>query len=261
MPQCPKQSARSPKGAPGSEEARIDPGEGHIDTFTLRLYRLLGSRLMLKRRPKRRKGARNRSEQRIEISTVFDNGNAGNVVEVEEEATEGTMNTIDAHQDTQGLHLQDDVALHLAPITEVQHQDETWTHTYQEGVQTVDLTIEDRVDHPRAEDPFLAHDLFLQSVRGGGHIATMSRLDHGIAGVYLLAHHLQRDEGTIGAEDQEVHGAVIELDPLHLQMPLAHHLPEDLEGGEVLQSPLAAALLQRGVGVALHLHQGHILAH
>lgn len=217
---------------------------------------------MLKRQPKRPKGARNWSGQRIGILTTSDNGSVVNALEVEGEAIEATMTMTDAHQDTLDLHLQDAAALHLAPIIVARHHDVTRIRTYQEAVQTVDQTIKGAVDRLRAEDLCLAPDLSLQSIQDVGDIAMMSRPDHGIAGGCRAERHPQCDEGTIEAEDEEVHGVVIELDPLHLQMPLAHHLPEDLEGGEVLQSPLTAAVLQqRGGGVALPLPQGHVLAH
>ena len=217
---------------------------------------------MLKKQPRRLKGARNRSGQRTGTSTTSDNESAANVLEDEEELIEAIMTTTVAHQDTPDLHLQDAVVLRLAPTIVARHHDGTPIRTYQEAVQTVDLTIEGGVGRLRAEDLSLARGPSLQSIQDVGNIATMSRPGHGIAGPCQAERHPQCDEGTIEAEDEEVHGVVIELDPLHLQMmPLAHHFPEDLEGGEVLQSPLAAAVLQRGGGVVLPLPQGHVLAH
>ena len=70
------------------------------------------------------------------------------------------------------------------------------------------------------------------------------RLHRATAAVALADHHLQPDAEMSEIREEEVQGAVIELDPLHLQMPHAHHLPEDLRGGEALQRPLLAAHLQ-----------------
>lgn len=217
---------------------------------------------MLRKQPKRPKNARKWSAQRTGTSKTSDNGSAANGLEAEGEAIEATMTTTDAHQDIPDLHLQDAAARRLAPIIVAGHHDGTLIRTFQEAVQTVDPTIEGVVDRLQAEDPCLARDPSHQSIQDVGDIVMMSRLDQDIAGACRAERHLQCDEGTIEAEDEEVHGVVIELDPLHLQMPLAHHLPEDLEGGEVLQSPLAAAVLQqRGGGVALPLPHGHVLAH
>lgn len=71
---------------------------------------------MLKKQPKRLKGARNRSGQRIGTSTISGNGSAANAFEVEGEAIEATMIMTDAPHDTPDLHLQDAAALRLATI-------------------------------------------------------------------------------------------------------------------------------------------------
>ena len=57
---------------------------------------------------------------------------------------------------------------------------------------------------------------------------------------------------------------VIERDPLHRQIPLAHDLPEEPEEDTGLQFPLAAEALHlgqdaNGSGADRHLYQGHVL--
>ena len=70
------------------------------------------------------------------------------------------------------------------------------------------------------------------------------------------------------AEEQgaEAQGAVIELDPLHLQIPLAHDLPEDIaQDSNLLFHPAVLIVLEgqdmKGVGANQYLYQGHVLAH
>lgn len=81
-----------------------------------------------------------------------------------------------------------------------------------------------------------------------------------IADIHLADRLVLRVEVMAEIEDQEVRGVVTELDPLHLQIPLAHHLPEDLEGDVMLQSPHVAALPHLGADAPLHLYHDHVLA-
>ena len=59
---------------------------------------------------------------------------------------------------------------------------------------------------------------------------------------------------------------VIEHDPLHRQIPLAHDLVEELGKDASCPYPLAAVVLDperdaSGVSVDRHLYQGHVLIH
>ncbi len=65
----------------------------------------------------------------------------------------------------------------------------------------------------------------------------------------------------IETEDREVQGAVIEQDPSHLQIPLAHDLPEDLGGGAMHQSHHVAVLRPLGVDVPPPPYPGLVPVH
>ena len=167
---------------------------------------------------------------------------------------EATMITIDDHQDTQDLHLPDVAARPHARTTAAPHQDAMLIPTFLVAVivMTVGWTGADVVVHHLCDQsPAQGHLRLFRLIAQG--IEMRSRRGKGLVGTHLVDLLPLYVEDMAEIEDEEVQGAVIELDPLHPQIPLTHDLPEDLEGGAMVQYPHAAALHRLGADAPLHL--------
>lgn len=173
------------------------------------------------------------------------------------------MTMIDVHQDTRDLHLQGVTAHRLALVTAALRQGVMSIPTYLEvvAVATIDRTTVDGVAHLPSGEPYLGRVRLPLLHRAASEKGTRS-----LPGLCIVD---QRPIGLlppcvadmIETKDQEVQGAVTEQDPSHLQIPLAHDLPEDLGGGAMHQSPHVAVLRHLGVDVPLHPNPGLILVH
>ena len=167
---------------------------------------------------------------------------------------EAIMITIDGHQDTQDLHPPDVAARPLARTTAGPHQDVMLIPTFLVGVTVMaiegmeaDVVVHHLCDLSPGQGH---HRLFLLIAQS---IEMRSRQGKGLVDTHLVDHLPLYVEDMAETEDEGVQGAVIELDPLHPQIPLAHNLPEDLEGGAMVQYPHAAALHRLGADALLHL--------
>lgn len=198
---------------------------------------------------------------------TFANGNAANAVEVGVEAIGAIMTMIDVHEEIRDLHLPGVTAHRLALITAALRQDVTSILTFLEVVSVampvaiVDWTTADGIAHPPADDLSLGHIRLLLPQGVAIEIGMRS-----LRGLYIIDQCLTvrlppSVENVIGTGDLEVQGAVIEQDPSHLQIPLAHDLPEDLGGGATHQSPHAAVLRHLGVDIPLHPYPGLVPVH
>lgn len=118
--------------------------------------------------------------------------------------------------------------------------------------------------HRLEGDPYLPHGLVLKPLPGGEDMRTMNlrKQDTGVG-----HHHSQTSVGAEHMEETEgieAQGVVIEQDPSHRQIPLAHDLPEEPAKDVQLHHPLVVAALHQWqgmniVGVDRHQYQGHVL--
>ena len=171
------------------------------------------------------------------------------------------MTTTDVHRDIQDPHLQGVAVLRLALITAALHRDVMSIPTYPVAViaAIADRMKEDDVAHPPSGDLSLGHGQLHLPHRTTRKMATRNVDRPGTVDTRQVDPPPLCVEGIVGTEDQEVQGAVTELDPLHLQIPLTHDLPEDLKRGAMLQSPHVVVPRHLGVDAPLHLYPDHVL--
>lgn len=154
------------------------------------------------------------------------------------------MTMTDVHQDTRDPHLPGAAARRLAQTTAALHRDVMLTPMcLVVAVVAIDNMMEvDGVVHHPSGDPSLSLLRLLLLHHADIGIEMMNRPSIGIVDQQPADLCPGCVEVMVETEDQEMQGVVIEQDPLHLQIPLAHHLPEDLRGGAIHQSPHVAAV-------------------
>ena len=220
----------------------------------------------MQRKPlKRHSDERSRRSNVTGISILFVNGSAVNVGEAVVEAIGEVEISIEAHLGILDLHLHDVEVHPPEPIIVALHLGVTSTHTFQATVVAVDH-MSDVVDHPQQEGQSRGLLLDLLHHRDAGAVTTTNRQDHAVDDVILPDLQPHRPEVLVEAREEEVQVVVmLELDPSHLQKPLAHVPLEETGSGDPLPSPLVALLLvpdQGALGGDLQRpHQGHVLVH
>ena len=120
--------------------------------------------------------------------------------------------------------------------------------------------------HRPPEDPHLRQGLALEPHHHDENTRVMKDEEQGADASHQYDHPLLSAEPLEGILGVEALGVVIEHDPLHRQIPLAHDLVEELGKDASCPYPLAAVVLgpgrdASGVSVDRHLYQGLVLVH
>ena len=192
--------------------------------------------------------------------------NVANEVEVEAGETEAVMVTTDQYGNIQG-HLHHGVAAHHLPDpnTVVLRPGVKSIHTYLEDVMAENSMAECLEDRQMCEDLLLYLYLAPEHHPGGGPITTMILVQSRVT-MLRVDHRFLSVRHSGGMEGGRAQGAVIELDPFHRQIPLAHDLPEEPDEDASLHQCLADTVLHEAqgmnnVGDDRHHIQGHVLVH
>lgn len=188
---------------------------------------MVDSRSMLKELPKRHNAARSKSDSEIETSILSDNERGANegAEEGAEAIEEAIVISIGARREIQGLHLLD-VEVHHLPFV-VLHFHVRLTHTFHlaEGVagQMTDdagrLLLEGRLP-TRGPDLELHHVEDTKMTILQDHAVDILRADLELLHTGNMAEIEIRNFGDV---------VMIEPDPIHVQIPLAHVPPDEVE--------------------------------
>ncbi|KAL8850702.1 MAG: hypothetical protein Q9221_004350 [Calogaya cf. arnoldii] len=196
------------------------------------------------------------AEKAAEEAQPSGKGSELSEVEVVEEATEGTMITIGVHLDTPCLHHHGANDHHPQPSIVDLHREIMSTLIYL--VTEMDGDVIPGPDHLGFDD--LPVDLYPVQERRPQGVTEMT-----IRGLDAAATVTADPERLFAEVKDEKKGrelitvVVIELDPIRLQIHLAHDHPEDREGDAALRYHLAVLLLQQSHAIAsmavLHHHR------
>ncbi len=191
-------------------------------------------RSMPRKPPQKRNAARSRKGSETATLTPSGRESEANVVEVAAEVTRGIMTTIDDLHETRDLHPPDAEA--PLPAIAGLPQDVRSTPTYLVAKLVVGQ-MRDDVDHLLQNDRVRTRDL-LQGLPHDEDIETMTRRNQDVGLTPQVDLEVLHAGGMIETEkENEVqHAVIIEIDPYHLQIPLAHVPPEDVLGNALLPS-------------------------
>ena len=229
LSQCSEQPAGRTKRTTRGEEARIDTREGpppsiqHNNAGGLTVT----SRSTPRGPPKKHNAARSRKNREIKTLTTSGNENVASEDEDGVEAIGAATILTDGRHETRGLRLPGAEA-HLAfPLIGVQSIRTFPLVVVAAGQTTEDVDRRPQEDHCRTPDPDPGHHRVED-------IETMTPQNHVDASLLRVGLGLPHGEAMLEVESEEFQDAVmIELDPSHLQMLLAHVHPEAEEGARL----------------------------